>query len=195
MASQVSHFPHINNVKAGTDRWDPVHNSLFQILFTVPYVMQGEYNIEELLILSQQVISVSGLDQIQKQVSMYNMKYLGVDVAFFNPILENTSIDFTITFNLNIRNQSDVYVFKLFKSWLRLIHNMATGVVPLIAQCKADNMTICQANRDGTIWRQVVLKNVVITGMTGMDSLDYTSVDPQPLTVTFHGDYWDETIA
>lgn len=195
MASQVSHLPNINNVKAGVEKWDPIHNSLFQILFTVPYVMQGEYDQEELLILSQQVISVNGLDQIQKPVSMYNMKYLGVDVAFFNPILENTSIDFNIVFNLNIRNQSDAYVFKLFKSWLRLIHNMSTGVVPLLAQCRADSMIICQANRDGTIWRQVVMKNIVITGMTGMDSLDYSSVDPQPLTVTFHGDYWDETIA
>lgn len=195
MSSQVSHLPHITNVKAGTERWDPMHNSLFEIRFTVPYVMQGEYPQEELLILSQQVISVNGLDQIQKPLSMYTMKYLGVDVAFFNPILESTSIDFNIVFNLNIRNQSDAYVFKLFKSWLRLIYNMSTGVVPLVAQTKADEMMICEANRDGTIWRQVVMKNVVITGMTGLDSLDYSSSDPRTLTVTFHGDYWDETTA
>ena len=195
MASQVSHLPHISNAQAGIEHWDPMHNSLFQINFTVPYVMQGEYNQDELLILSQQVISVNGLDQIQKPLSMYTMKYLGVDVAFFNPMIDNTSIDFNIVFNLNIRNQSDAYVFKLFKSWLRLIYNMSTGVVPLLGQCRAESMTICEANRDGTIWRQVVMKNVVITGMTGMDSLDYSSSEPRTLTVTFHGDYWDETTA
>lgn len=195
MASQVSHLPHISNVQAGKEYWDPMHESLFQILFTVPYVMQGEYNQEELLILSQQVVSVNGLDQIQKQLTMYKMKYLGVDVAFFNPIIDDTSIEFTITFNLNIRNRSDAYVFKLFKSWLRLIHNMSTGVIPLLGQCRAESMTICEANRDGTIWRQVVMKNVVITSMTGMDTLKYDSFDARQLTVTFHGDFWDETTA
>ena len=195
MASQVSHFPHVTNVKAGYDRWDPMHNSIFEIDFTVPFVMQGEFDQENLLILSQQVISVGGLDDLQKPLSSYQMKYLGVDVTFFNPQLENTGIDFNITFNLNLRNVSDAYVFKLFKQWMRLIYNMSTGVIPLISQARAESMTILEANRDGTIWRQVVLKNVVITGMQGMGDLNYTSNDARQLNVTFHADFWDETIA
>lgn len=193
MASQVSHFPHINNVKAAYERWDPMHNSIFEVDFTVPYVMQGEFDQDSLLVLSQQVVSVNGLDGLQKPLTMYTMKYLGVDVAFFNPMLDNTGIDFDITFNLNLRNVSDAYVYKLFKQWLRLIYNMATGVVPLIAQAKAESMTILEANRDGTVWRQVVLKNVVITGMQGMNNLDYNSMEPRQLNVTFHADFWDET--
>lgn len=193
MASQVSHFPHINNIKAAYERWDPMHNSIFEIDFTVPYVMQGEFDQDSLLVLSQQVVSVNGLDGLQKPLTMYTMKYLGVDVAFFNPMLDNTGIDFDITFNLNLRNVSDAYVYKLFKQWLRLIYNMATGVVPLIAQAKAESMTILEANRDGTVWRQVVLKNVVITGMQGMNNLDYNSTEPRQLNVNFHADFWDET--
>ena len=193
MASQVSHFPHINNIKAAYERWDPMHNSIFEVDFTVPYVMQGEFDQDSLLVLSQQVVSVNGLDGLQKPLTMYTMKYLGVDVAFFNPMLENTGIDFDITFNLNLRNVSDAYVYKLFKQWLRLIYNMATGVVPLIAQAKAESMTILEANRDGTVWRQVVLKNVVITGMQGMNNLDYNSTEPRQLNVNFHADFWDET--
>lgn len=193
MASQVSHFPHINNIKAAYERWDPMHNSIFEVDFTVPYVMQGEFDQDSLLVLSQQVVSVNGLDGLQKPLTMYTMKYLGVDVAFFNPMLDNTGIDFDITFNLNLRNVSDAYVYKLFKQWLRLIYNMATGVVPLIAQAKAESMTILEANRDGTVWRQVVLKNVVITGMQGMNNLDYNSTEPRQLNVNFHADFWDET--
>jgi len=195
MASQVSHLPHISNVKAATEGWDPMHDSLFEIQFTVPYVMQGEYDQEELLILSQQVYSVDGLDNIQKPLQMYTQKYLGVDVNYFMPSLENTSIDFNIVFNLNLRNQSDAYVFKLFKQWHRLIYNMSTGVVPLIAHARAESMTILEAGRDGTVWRQIDMKNVVITGMTGLNKLDYTSSDARQLNVSFHADYWDETIA
>ena len=195
MASQVSHLPHITNVSAGIERWDPMHNSIFQVSFTVPFVMQGEYNQDELLILSQQVVSVNGLDNIQKPLQTHTMKYLGVDVAFFLPRLDSTGIDFNITFNLNIRNISDAYVFKLFKEWYNYIYNLATGVVPLINQVKAQTMTILEANRDGTVWRQIVMENVIMTGMTGVDTLDYNSSEARTLNVSFHADFWDETIA
>ena len=195
MASQVSHLPHITNVAAGTERWDPMHNSIFQVSFTVPFVMQGEYNQDELLILSQQVISVNGLDNMQKPLQTHTMKYLGVDVAFFLPRLDSTGIDFDIVFNLNIRDVSDAYVFKLFKEWYNCIYNLATGVVPLINQVKAQTMTILEANRDGTVWRQIVMENVVMTGMRGLDTLDYNSSEARTLNVSFHADFWDETIA
>ena len=194
MASQLSHLPHITNVQAGMDRWDPMHESIFEIDFTVPYVMQGEYNTDEMLILSQQVLSVNGLDQLNKTITLYKQKYLGVDVAFFNPILDDTSVDFSITFNLNLRNQIDAYVFKLFKQWLNLIYNMSTGVIPLIAQARSESLKILEANRDGTVWRQVIIKNVIITGIKGMDKLEYSSSEPRTLEVSFHGDFWDETI-
>lgn len=193
MASQVSHLPHIKNVKAGINRWDPVYQSIFLVAFTVPPSMQGEYNQEELNILSQQVKSITGLDNLNNSVKMYTQKYLGVDRAFFNPAIDNTGIDYTITFNLNIRDRNDVYVFKLFKEWINLIYNLATGVVALIGQAYG-KMTILEANRDGTIWRQVVLKNVVVTDVKGMESLDYESQDVRTLNVSFHADYWDETI-
>ena len=192
MASQVSHLPHIKNVAAGMHKWDPVQQSIFLVGFKVPPSMQGEYNPDELNILSQQVISVSGLDNLNHSVKMYQQKYLGVDRSFFNPVIDNTGIEYTITFNLNIRDRNDVYVFKLFKEWINLIYTLSTGVMSLIGQAYG-KMIILEANRDGTVWRQIVLKNVVVTDIKGMETLDYTSPDARILQVTFHADYWDET--
>ena len=84
-------------------------------------------------------------------------------------------------------------MFKIFKQWLNLIYSASTGVVALKAQTYG-KMIILEANRDGTIWRQVVLKNVIVTDVKGMETLDYTSSDVRTLNVTFHADYWDETI-
>jgi len=193
MPSQVSHLPHIKNVAAGMNKWDPVQQSIFLVGFSVPPSMQGEYNQDELNILSQQVVSISGLDNLNNSLKMYQQKYLGVDRAFFNPVIDNTGIEYTILFNLNIRNRNDVYVFRLFKEWINLIYTLSTGVVSLIQQAYG-KMIILEANRDGTVWRQVVLKNVVVTDIKGMESLDYTSQDVRSLQVTFHADYWDETI-
>jgi len=193
MASQVSHLPHIKNVAAGIHRWDPVYQSIFSVGFTMPPSMAGEYNQDEMLILSQQVIAISGLDNLQSSIKTYTQKYLGVDVTFYYPALDNTGIDYTIVFNLNIRDKSDVYVYKIFKQWLNLIYSAATGVIALKAQTYG-RMIILEANRDGTIWRQVVLKNVIVTSVKGLETLDYTSTDVRQLAVTFHADYWDETI-
>lgn len=195
MAIQVSHLPHVSNTKVWRDRWDPMHSSIFSVEFTVPFVLRGEYDSEEMCVLSLQVLSVEGLDGLQKSVGIYTQKYLGTDVAFFNPKIDNTTIDFNITFNLNLRNVSDAYVYKIFKEWYNLMYDMATGVRAIKDMCCAETMNIYEANRDGTIWRQITFRNVFVTSIQGMNSLDYTSSDPRILSVGLHADYWEEILA
>lgn len=194
MANIISRSPHLLNTQVGQDRWDPMHSSMFAVIFTVPFVLRGEYDSEEMRILGQQVYSVDGLDNINKTVGLYTMKYLGTDVAFFDPKVQNTSIDFTITFNLNIRRGNDAYVYKVFKEWFSLMYDLPTGVRAIKDMVCAENMTILEANRDGTVWRQIIFHNVFCTGISGMNTLDYTNSDPRQLTITFHADYWDETV-
>lgn len=194
MASQISHLPHITNVKAGVEKYDPMHQSIFEVAFTVPEAMSGEFNGEELQILSQQVVSINGLDALQKVAGVNSQKFLGVDVSFLNPTLDSTTAEFTIVFNLNLRNVTDAYVLKLFKAWGRLSYDLATGVRALKANYTCDTMHISEANRDGTVWREVVFKDVFITSITGLDTLDYTSSEARQLSVTFRADYWDETL-
>ena len=195
MASQISHLPHIKNVKAGMGRWDPMHQSIFEVAFTVPQALADKgFTGEELEILTQQVVSVSGLDALQKVAGANSQKFLGVDVSFLNPTLDSTTAEFTIVFNLNLRNVTDAYVLKLFKAWGRLSYDLATGVRALKANYTCDTMHISEANRDGTVWREVVFKDVFITSITGLDSLDYTSSEARQLSVTFRADYWDETM-
>ena len=177
------------------NEWDPMHSSIFSVIFTVPFVLRGEYNTKEMKILSQQVYSVDGLDNLNKTVGLYTLKYLGTDVAFFDPKVQNTTIDFNIIFNLCIRNNNDAFVYKLFKEWFSLMYDMSTGVRAIKDMVCAENMTILEANRDGTVWRQIIMHNVFVTGISGMNSLDYTSIDARQLTITFHADYWEETVA
>ena len=195
MASQISHLPHITNVKAGVEKYDPMHSSIFEIAFTVPEAMAGEFSGEELQILSQQVVSVNGLDALQKVAGVNSQKFLGVDVSFLNPTLDSTTAEFTIVFNLNLRNVTDAYVLKLFKAWGRLSYDLATGIRALKANYTCDTMHISEANRDGTVWREVVFKDVFITSLTGLDTLDYTSSEARQLSVSFRADYCDETVA
>ena len=192
MASQVSHLPHITNVKDSIKKYDPMHLSIFEVAFTVPEAMAGEFNGEELQILSQQVVSINGLDALQKVAGVNSQKFLGVDVSFLNPTLDSTTAEFTIVFNLNLRNVTDAYVLTLFKKWGMLSYNIGNGQRTLKKDYVCDTMHISEANRDGTVWREVVFKDVFITAIQGLDSLDYSSSEARQLSVTFRSDYWEE---
>jgi len=193
MASQVSHLPHITNVHAGRERWDPMHQSIFEVGFTVPAALADKgFSGEELEILTEQVVSVSGLDSLQRVASANSQKFLGVDVSFLNPVLEQTTAELTIVFNLNLRNVTDAYVLTLFKEWGKLSYNIGNGQRKLKKDYICETMHISEANRDGTVWREVIFKDVFLTSITGLETLDYNSSEARQLTVTFRSDYWDE---
>ena len=193
MASQVSHLPHITNVKAGYEKYDPMHQSIFEIGFTVPGALSDQgFDGEQLEILTTQVVSVSGLDALQKVAGASSQKFLGVDVSFLNPTLDSTTAEFTIIFNLNLRDTTDAYVLNLFKAWGRLSYDIGNGKRSLKKDYVCDTMHLSEANRDGTVWREVIFKDVFVTAITGLDSLDYSSSEARQLSVTFRADYWEE---
>ena len=92
MAQQISHLPHIQKVAAGINKWDPMHSSIFEVSFTPPEALidDGSFSGDELEILSQQVVSVSGLDALQKIAAAGSQKFIGADVSFLNPTLDST---------------------------------------------------------------------------------------------------------
>ena len=194
MASNLTHLPHIRNVESGINKYDPMHSAMYEVYFTLPDANQSQFKSDE-AVLTEQVTEVSGLDALQKTVGAGSQKFLGVDVSFLNPVLDNTYAELTINLNLNIRNATDAFVLKVFKAWEKLGYDLSDGTRTLKADYCADNLRIAEANRDGTIWRSYIFHDVLLTGVTGLDSLNYTSNDARVLTVTFRADYWDEDLA
>ena len=196
MANQMNHLPHINNMHAGFNHWDPVHNSIFDVTFTVPAILlQGGFSQEEVHLLQEQVTEVSGLEALQKTTSAGEQKFHGVTVSFLNPTLDSTAADITIKFNLNLKNVTDNYVLRLFKEWARISYDLHNGSRALKADYIAESLTIAEANRDGTIWRAYAFHDVMVTAIAGLGSLNYTSNEAQSIDVTFRSDYWEEILA
>ncbi|MBQ3415311.1 MAG: hypothetical protein IJH39_08225 [Clostridia bacterium] len=194
MASSISHLPHIKNTQAGNNYYDPMHSAVFEVYFTLPVAIQDKFKDDE-AILTEQVVSVTGLDALQRTVQAGQQKFLGVDVSYLNPTLENTYAELTITFNLNIRNATDAYVLKVFKAWEKLGYDLSDGTRTLMADYVADNLRISEANRDGTVWRSYIFHKVMITNVTNIDELNYTNNEARTLQVTFISDWWDEDLA
>ena len=216
-------LPHINNTQAGRGLYDPMHESIFEVVFTLPYVLQGavfegntvihsssnpglhtdalDYfagtmmsNNPDVMILTEQVTEIGGLDALQKTVQAGEQKYLGTSVSFLNPAHDNTYAEFQISLNLNLRNTTDAYVLRLFKAWSRAGYDLMSGIRTLKAEYVAPTLKIIEANRNGVAWRVVTFKDVMLTNMTGLDSLNYTSNEARKLQCTFRSDWWDEEI-
>ena len=193
MASQVSHLPHITNVQAGINRWDPMYSAIFEVYFELPTAIASQFA-EDAQILTEQVTQVSGLDALQKTTEAGSQKFLGVDVSYLNPTLDSTFAEITIDLNLNIRNASDAYVLKVFKAWNKLNYDMSDGTRTLMADYCAENLRVAEANRDGTVWRSFIFHKVMLTGVTGLDSLNYTENGARVLQIKLRADYWEEDL-
>ena len=188
--TNFNHLTHIKNVTAGINKYDPVHKSLFEIYFTLPEVLKQDFAQDEML-LTEQVVSITGLDALHKTPQVGEQKFYGVTVSFSNPMLDTTAADLTCVFNLNLRDVTDNYVLKIFVAWERLSYDMMDGTRTIKVNYISDNMRIAQANRNGQVWRSFIFHHIILTGVTGMDDLDYSSNDPIQLTTTFRSDYWD----
>lgn len=193
MASQISHLPHITNVQAGINRWDPMYSAIFEVYFELPLAIASEFA-DDTTILTEQVTQVNGLDALQKTTEAGSQKFLGVDVSYLNPTLDSTFAELTIDLNLNIRNASDAYVLKVFKAWNKLNYDLSDGTRTLMADYCAENLRIAEANRDGTVWRSFIFHKVMLTGVTGLDSLNYTENGARVLQIKLRADYWDEEL-
>jgi len=192
--SKITHLPHIKNIRSGRDYHDPIHRAVFEVYFTLPDAIAGNFKEHEECI-TQQVTNVSGLDILQKTVQAGTQKFMGVDASFLNPTLDQTYADITIEFNLNLKDVTDAWLLKIFKAWGKLGYDMADGTRTIMADYVADNLRISEANRDGTIWRSYIFHKIMVTSITGLDTLDYTNNDAAKLSVTFRADYWDEDLA
>lgn len=212
-------LPHIQNVEAGRNLYDPMHESIFEIDFQLPYALTAEmdagthtvqrpdfaltseqyfYNNSftngDIAFLTEQVTEVSGLDALQKTVQAGEQKFLGTSVSFLNPTHDNTYAEYQVSLNLNLKNTTDAWVLRVFKAWSRVGYDLMSGVRTLKAEYVAPFMRIIEANRNGVAWRVVTFKDVMLTNMTGLDALNYTSNEARKLQCTFRSDWWNEEL-
>lgn len=190
--AQLNHVPHVRSVDAGRNYYDPVNTAIFEVSFTFPGLIEGAIG-NDVKILTEQVTNVGGLNNLLKTPAAGQQKFFGADVSYLNPTLDNTYAEITIDFNLNLRSVTDNYVLNAFMQWRNLNYNLGNGARYLKKDYVAPFIEIKMANRDGTVWRVIKLWDVMLTNITGIDTLDITTNESPKLQCTFRSDYWDDT--
>lgn len=189
-------LPHITNSEAGRNLYDPYHNCLFEVYFTLPAAIRAQFGQDEAL-LTEHVVKIDGLDALDKgPEASVEQKFQGTTRTYLAPKMDNTSAELTVEFNLNLRNGVDNYIYKVFKAWKNLNYDLETGTIVLKKDYVAEWMRVCVANRAGDVIKEVIFKDIMLSGnVDGLGSLDYSNNEAVNITVKFKSDWWKETIA
>ena len=186
-------LPHIQNSVAGRNKFDPVHTSLFEVIFTVPEALKKHFAKDEVL-LTEHVTKISGLDALGKAPETGVQKFMGTDRSYIKPNIDGTRAELSCDFTLNLRNDTDNYIYNLFRAWAALGHDITTGRRALKRDYCAEWLRIRIANRVGDVYQDVIFKDVMMNGpLGGLGEYSYDSGDAAELSdVKFVSDWWED---
>lgn len=188
-------LPHITNSQAGRNKWDPVYKSMFEVYFTIPEALRKDFGRDEQII-TEHIQSVTW-GEIDKGPAAIEQKFMGTSRSYLAAKLDNTYLDINVKLSLNLREGTDAYIYKLFKAWNKLCYDVQTGATTLKKDYCADWMKVSIANRANDVFREIVFKDIIMTGgIKGWDAADYSDgaaiVD---LEITFRCDWWTDISA
>jgi len=182
----MGQLPHYNNSVASSNKYEPVHQNLFEVTFLAPSGVTGTP------ILLEHVMNIAGLDGLNIAVDAVGQKYKWTDRSFAG-MPSQTFVDITVTFSLNLNDSNQMYVYKTLRAWKDKAYDPLTGLMG-VKKDYVGTLILVEFNRPGVIYRKVTLKDAFPTGqITGLDGRDYSSAEPLTIQVVFRSDVWDES--
>lgn len=182
----LPHYSEDQTSKKGKN-FEPVQANLFEVTILPPDGVSGQ----ELLL--QHVNTISGLAALHKDISAIEQKYKFATRSYAGTV-DNTSIDVTINFSLNLNDSNQAYLYKTMRQWYRAQYNPETGEMGL-KKNYVGTIVIVQFNREGDIFRKVTLDDCfIISGLGFTDALDYSSGDVQTLEIQWRSDVYAEEV-
>ena len=187
-------LPHISNSQAGVNRMDPVYSNVFEVTFTIPEALQADFG-ADVAIITEQIKSINGLATLDKGPDVTKQTFMGSTRTSLQSKVDDTSHTLEITMELNLREGTDNFIYKLFKAWNRLSYDMTTGEQVLKKDYCADWIKVSIGNRAGDVYREIIYKDVMLTGgLEYQNELNYeTKEHLSDFKVKFVSDWAQET--
>lgn len=185
-------LPHITNSQAGVNRWDYTPSNIFEVYFTLPEALREKFGQYEALI-TEHVQKIDGLDALHRTAETVQQKFMGTTRTYIKGSVDDTTAEISVDFALNLKDDIDNFIYRLFKAWSRLGYDITTGERALKREYVADWLRVKIANRAGDVFEDVIFKDVMLAGpVDGVGSYDYNSDDTLTLTVKFKSDWWND---
>ena len=179
-------LPHYSNSVPSTRHWEPVYKALFEATIFPP--TGGDQ-----ALLLEHVKQISGLDGLNPSVTTTEQKFKQATRSYAG-FPDKTTLDLQMTFTMNLNDSNENYIYTTLRKWCNVIWNPLNGMSGMKRQY-VGSMIIVQYNRDGSIYRKIICKDVFPTGQLQVgNDLDYSATDATEAQLTFRCDYWDEQL-
>ena len=181
-------LPHYRNSKAAMNKFEPVYNAQFEVTLQPPPA------VSDWSLVMENVLKVDGVD-VNRLPEIVEQKYKSAKRSFAGGMVDNTTVDIALDFEVNLNEANSMYVYKALRKWCDLIYDPLTGRMGLKRDYTGGPMIINYFNKNGDIFRQlkfpVCFPTTAITPITS----DYSDNEIYRITgFTLRCDYWEETI-
>lgn len=196
----ASGLPHFRLSQASMQSFEPVYKNLFEVRITPPAAIRTGTAWENTQLIMDNVVSIGGIGGVEKIPGTVEQKYKGAVRSYAAALPDTTTADIDLTFEVNLNNENQVYVYNALKAWTDLVYNPLTGELGLKSEYAgtADDptiMTVLVYNKKGVVIKQLTFRQVFpTTALTSVfDTLDYSqgTTISQVTGLTFRADYWD----
>ncbi len=181
-------LPHYRNSKASMNKFEPVYNAQFEVTLQPPPA------VADWALVMEQVLKVGGVD-VNRLPAVVEQKYKSAKRSFAGGMVDNTTVDVQLDFEVNLNDSNSMYVYKALRRWCDLIYDPLTGKMGLKREYTGGPMIINYFNKNGDIFRRVTFPVCFpTTPITPIES-DYSNNEIYRITgFTLRCDYWEETI-
>ena len=105
---------HYRNSQASMAKYEPLYIAQFEVLLTPPPAVGG-WNL-----VMEQVLKVDGLE-VNKLPEVVEQKYKSAKRSFAGGMNDDTTVDVTLDFEVNLDDSNSAYVYKALRQWCDLV--------------------------------------------------------------------------
>ena len=104
----------------------------------------------------------------------------------------DTSVAFSIDFEVNLNEQNSMIVYKIMRQWADLIYNPLTGAMGL-KKDYVGSIVVSIFNKQGDVFRRISLNNCFLTADLNPMDLNYDAGETlYTLATSWKADYWQD---
>ena len=184
---------HFRNSRAAQELFEPVYLNLFTIQIQLPDAVGSTPENTNLLL--ENVQTIGGLKSHKFPAAPVAQQYKWATRRFAGAKPSETTMDLTVTFEVNVDHTPSVYTIKTLRKWCDLVYDPLTGRTGVKADYIAPWMLITMYDRAARPFWQWKCYNVF--PMTAMPELALDYMSEAIFKIEGFGiavDMWDETI-
>ena len=186
-------LPHYQNSLFGINNYEPVYLNQFEVLISPPAsVTLANTRFKGEGILTQQVKKISGLAVDIQPTGAASQYYKFAERRYAGGAPSDTSVAFSIDFEVNLNEQNSMIVYKIMRQWADLIYNPLTGAMGL-KKDYVGSIVVSIFNKQGDVFRRISLNNCFLTAdLTAMELSYDAGENLYILSTSWKADYWQD---